>query len=220
MVHQQQRTLEARLRTMICDQPYSLRMSEVMEEIGSRSYLYQNYIVNTIFIQIKHSRKKTNQMVKDLNACRVWNQKYKKIKDANLKREYPCLSLEQIEFWIPLAEEYQIDPIARGLKKSRYCPTDETFLEVYRKVKGRARKLCYSVIREEDPESPDWYTFRQDHLRYYLSRFTPQNPLSLYYPPDHQGYANLPTPEHLHLILHGYSPDPQTLKLFKTNHHT
>jgi hypothetical protein len=188
---------------------------EILEKVGHRSYLYQNHIINTIYIRLKNRRKKTQEMLEDLNFYRKWNRNYFRVKERAEAEEYGYLSLKQIEFWLPLAEEYQLNPITRGIKKSRSQPTDYSFLEAYRKVRGNPRKLCYQTIQSEDPESLDWYKFRQQHLDNYLSTYTRDDPLILYHSPDHQGYPNLPTPEHLHLILHGYSPDAKALKLFK-----
>jgi len=191
------------------------KAGEIMEKVSHRSYLYQNHIINTIYLKLRKYRKKSPEMLKDLDEYRKWNRNYLEVKGEAKAEEYPFLSLKEIEFWLPLAEEYQMDPITRGIKKSRSCPTDHSFLQAYQKVKGNARKLCYKRIQSEESRSLDWYTFRQEHLKNYLSRFTSKTPLILYQSSKHQGYPNLPTPEHLHLILHGYSPDAKSLKLFK-----
>jgi len=196
--------------------PYA-DINQAIKQLGKRSYLYQYQVVDNVFQRLKNRRKQNPIMKKNIKDCKNWLNNYKSLKDKTLEEEYQYLSLEQVRFWLPLAELYQVAEASRGVKSSPNSPTDpgRGFLQAYEEAQGRKNNLSYIPIKTDSPTGLDWYTFRQQFLQHKLSQFSEHNPLILYYSSNHPTRACLPTPEHIELIMNGYSPDPRTLQLFQ-----
>ena len=195
--------------------PYT-DINEAIQQLGKRSYLYQYQVVDNVFQRLKNRRKQNPIMKKNIQECKNWLNNYKSLKDKSLSEEYPFLSLEQVKFWLPLAEQYQVAEVSRGIKTSPH--TGKGFLQAYKEAQGKKNNLAYIPIKTASPTGLDWYTFRQQFIQHKLSQFSEHNPLILYNSPQHPTRPCLPTAEHIELIMNGYSPDPQTLQLFqKTN---
>jgi hypothetical protein len=191
-------------------------INEAIQHLGERSYLYQYQVVDNVFQRLRNRRKQTPITKKNIRECKNWLQNYKELKDKTLSEEYPFLSLEQVQFWLPLAERYHVAEVSRGVKHSPNSPIDKNrgFIQVYKEAQGKKNNLAYIPIKFDKPNGPDWYTFRQQFLHHRLLQYSEHNPLILYYSPQHPTHPCLPTPEHVELIMNGYSPDPHTLSFF------
>ncbi|VBB18148.1 hypothetical protein YASMINEVIRUS_611 [Yasminevirus sp. GU-2018] len=126
---------------------------------------------------------------------------------SKTQKNYPYLDLGLINSYEKLAEIYDVSRVSRGLDKS--TKSDHGILYVYRKVKGDSSKMRRVKIFKAKPDSMDYDTFRTKFLNARLGQIKKAK-ISLY----NKGgkYDDLPTKQHVVMIMNGYSPDVQGLK--------
>ena len=117
-------------------------------------------------------------------------------------KKYKFLTLKQIKKYEKIAKIYKVSEVARGIKKG--TKTDKGFLEMYKKVNGKANKLQYIPIKENKPEGQDYWSYRIGFINSRLGQMRAQKTPLYYSDGKYKGY---PTKQHIILILHGYSPD-------------
>jgi len=164
--------------------------------ITKRSLRYQFDVINTMYNRAKFHPHKTAQMEEAMVIFKKWLSSYPKLKKYENKMfgMDKFLTLEQIEKYEKLAKIYKISGIVKGIN----------FLEMYKDVNGKANKLQYIPINLDKPDGLDYWSYRIQFIKYKLSKIEQQN-TPLYYVSGK--YKNLPTKQHIILILHGYSPD-------------
>ena len=161
--------------------------------VTKRSLRYQFDVINTMYNRAKYHPHKTFQMEEAMAIFHKWLKKYPKLKKYENKN-YKFLTLEQIEKYEKIAEIYKISGIIRGIN----------FLQMYKEVDGNPIKLQYIPIKLGKPEGQDYWSYRIEFINSKLNKIEQQN-IPLYY--VNGKYKNLPTKQHIILILHGYSPD-------------
>ena len=178
--------------------------------IRKRCLLYQFQVVNTMYNRAKYHPHKNENMEKAMKVFKTWLDKNKNIKETMKKEEYKYLKLEEINYWEKLADIYKISKVARGLEKPK--KTDEGFLTVYRYLKGKKGKMCNIPVKKDKPGGIDWWTNRQNFIKARLGQIKKKNtPLF-----NLKGkYKDLPSKQHIVLIMNGYSPDEKLLKKSK-----
>jgi len=165
--------------------------------VSKRSLRYQFDVINTMYNRAKFHPHKTIQMEEAMKIFNKWLKKYPKLKKYEDKN-YKFLTLEQIEKYEKIAEIYKINGIVRGIN----------FLQMYKEVNGKPNKLQYIPIKLDKPEGQDYWSYRIEFIKSKLNKIEQQN-IPLYY--VNGKYKDLPTKQHIILILHGYSPDKKLI---------
>ena len=153
--------------------------------ISSRSLKYQFDVVNTMYNRAKYHPNQTPDMKKAMAIFKQWLDKYKNKKDIENKYKN-FLSLDVITSYEKLADEYNIN--------DKY----KDFLKIYKKIKN-PHKLQYILANNKE----DYYSYRINLIKSILQKIK-QNNNKLFYTSGKN--ADLPTKNHLILILHAYSP--------------
>lgn len=169
--------------------------------VSKRSLKYQFDVINTMYNRAKFHPHQTESMESAMEVFSIWLKKYSKLK-KNEDSKYPYLSLNKILKYEKLAELYGISEVVRGIKKG--TKTDKGFLQIYKELNGKSHKLQYIPIKSTKPEGQDYWSYRIAFINARLGQMKKAN-TSLYY--TEGKYKNLPTKQHLILIMHAYSPD-------------
>lgn len=174
--------------------------------ITDRSALYQFQVINTLYNRARYHPHKTSDIESAITVFKHWlTVDYPRIRKREMN--YPYLPLKMINNFEPLAEEYGISRVARGLDKS--TKSDKGFLVVYRQVKGHASKLIYIPAKKKYPHKNDWHKLREKFINARLGQIKAKKTKWFY---TAGKYAGLPTKQHLVLIMNGYSPYYEKLK--------
>lgn len=174
--------------------------------VNKRSLKYQFDVINTMYNRAKYHPNKTKDMDEAMKIFSKWLIIYKKMKKDEDKR-YPWLDLEIIKKYEKIAEEYDVSKVARGIEKG--SKTDEGFLKMYKNVLGKPYKLQYIPVRKNHPEGNDYWSYRNIFLNSRLGQMKKAK-TPLYY--SDGKYKNMPTKQHIILIMHAYSPDKNIYK--------
>lgn len=175
--------------------------------VSVRSLKYQFDVINTMYNRAKYHLNRTKDMDDAMKIFFTWLKDYKKKKDKEDKK-YPWIKLEIIKKFEKLANEYNVGLVSRGIKKS--SKTDNGFFQMLKKVKGKSHKLQYIPVKSTNPSGMDYWSYRIGFIKSRLNQIK-NSSTPLYYT---QGkYKGLPTPQHLILILHAYSPDKKIYNL-------
>jgi len=169
--------------------------------VSKRSLRYQFDLINTMYNRAKYHPHITKQMEEAMIIFKKWLTEYEKLKKYEDKN-YKFLRLEQIEKYEKIAEIYKVSEVARGIKKG--SKTDKGFLQMYKEVDGKSYKLQYIPVKSNKPEGQDYWSYRIGFINSRLGQMKKQS-TPLYYLDGK--YKDLPTKQHIILILHGYSPD-------------
>jgi len=160
--------------------------------ISLRSLKYQFDVVNTMYNRAKYHPNQTPDMLKAMVIFKQWLDKYKSKKDKeNNYKDF--LSLDIITSYEKLSDVYNIN--------DKY----KNFIKVYKEIK-KPYKLQYILANNKE----DYYSYRINLIKSILQKIK-QNNNKLFYTSGKN--ADLPTKNHLILILHAYSP----VKLIKNN---
>jgi len=178
--------------------------------ISKRSLRYQFDVINTMYNRAKFHPYRTKEMEDAMILFNKWLKKYPKLKKDEDKK-YKILSLEQIYKYEKIAEIYGVSEITRGIKKGN--KTDKGFLEIYKELNGKATKLQYIPIKLNKPEGQDYWSYRISFINSRLGQMKKNN-TPLYY--KEGKFKNMPTKQHIILIMHGYSPDKKIYLDYKT----
>ena len=170
--------------------------------IEKRSPIYQKAVVNTMYHRAKNHKNKTPEMKDAMKVFKKWLKKHKKDKP-----KYDYLNLDLIKKYEKLADEYNISRVARGLKPP--TKTSRGFLEVYKKARGKKGKLPFIPTFKDNPEGQDYDSYRESFLNARIGQMKAAK-TKLYYTSGK--YKGLPTKQHVILIMHAYSPDPQGIR--------
>ena len=169
--------------------------------VSKRSLKYQFDVINTMYNRAKYHPNKTKHMEEAMKIFKKWLSKYPKLKNKEDKK-YKFLSLPQIKKYEKIAKIYGVCKIARGVEKSK--KTDKGFLQIYKEVNGKMNKLQYIPVKLNKPEGQDYYSYRIEFIKSRLGQIKKAN-TPLYYLSGK--FKDLPTKQHIVLIMHGFSPD-------------
>ncbi len=169
--------------------------------VSKRSLRYQFDVINTMYNRAKYHPHITDDMKEAMVLFKKWLKNYSKLKKEEDKK-YPWLSLKTIAKYEKIAELYGVSEVARGLKKG--TRTEHGFLEMYKKVGGKANKLQYIPVKKNKPEGQDYWSYRISFLNSRMGQIK-HSRSPLYY--TEGKFKGLPTKQHIIVILHGYSPD-------------
>ncbi len=183
---------------------------KTLELIKNRSLRYQFDVVNTMYNRAKYHPKQTSDMKRAMGVYKKWLNEYKKKKEKENKL-YPFLSLDVIKSYEKLAEKYKVSEVARGLVKG--TKTDQGFLKILKSV-SHPNKLQYIPVKKTNPKGQDYWSYRIGFIKARLGQIKVAN-TPLFY--TEGKYKDLPTKQHIILILHGYSPLGNKLKIYNTN---
>jgi hypothetical protein len=153
-----------------------------------------------MYNRAKHHPNRTDEMEDAMKIYAVWLKDYKK-KRLIEDKKYPILPLEKVKQYEKLAEEYQVSEVARGLKKG--VKTDKGFLQMYKYVKGKAHKLQYIPVKEGKVDGQDYWSYRITFINSRLGQMRKAKTPFFY---TDGKYKDMPTKQHIILIMHGYSP--------------
>ena len=136
---------------------------------------------------------------KDLNSK-------SKLKGGSPKK-LPYLSLSLVNSYEELAEYYNVSLKARGLEKP--TTSDEGFLVVYRKVKGKEDLMKNIPCRKEKQNGVNWDRKREIVVSGKLGQ---AKSMKLDFFQKSGPLKGLPTVIHVNMIMWAYSPYPDKLK--------
>lgn len=170
--------------------------------IKHRSLIYKRALVNTLYNRAKYHPNITPDMKEAMQIFKTFLNNNK-----NIKIKYEYLDLNLINKYEKLANIYDISHVARGLEKP--VKSDYGFLVIYRKIKGKYYKLPFIPVFKKKPEHGDYDKLRESFINARLGQMK-QRKIALYNKTGE--FKNLPTVQHVVLIMNGYSPDPNGLK--------
>lgn len=169
-----------------------------LDIIKNRSLIYQKSVVITMYYRAKYHKNRTKNMEDAMLIFRNWLKTHK-----TLKTKYEYLPLGLITKYKKLANVYNISL---------------DFLNIYNKVNGNYRKLSFIPIAKINStkinNTLDYDIIREKQIDKLLKK---NSTIKLY---NSTGpYINLPTKQHMKLIMYGYSMDKlgliNRLKLLK-----
>merc|ERR1711991_999397 len=141
--------------------------------IKKRCLLYQFQVINTMYNRAKYHPHLNDNMKEAMEVFKDWLDKNKNIKNKMKEEEFKYLKLDEVNFWEQLAEIYNVSHVARGIKKA--TRTDDGFLTVYRKLKGKKGKMCNIPVKKTNPGGLDWWTQRQNFIKARLGQIKKKN---------------------------------------------
>jgi hypothetical protein len=118
-------------------------------------------------------------------------------------KKWPYLSLKTVNKLETLADYYNISHKARGLQKP--TKSDEGFLKVYRKYKGRTEDFEQLPVRANKPDGEKWQHHREDFCNRRYAMIDSKKNYGLY---DVNG---LPTVMHTNMLMWACSPDAKNI---------
>lgn len=135
---------------------------------------------------------KDKEKLQNINdAVQIFEEWLKKFEKLNLSKENRSyLPLATVELLLPLKKQYKIEDTQA-----------DSFLDAYRSVKGDYKNLRTVASGENEPT---WDIVRNTELRKLLTNIEENDP-DLW-------KDDLPTKEHVELILWAYSPDASKIK--------
>ena len=148
---------------------------------------------------------KTKEMEDAMKVYKSWLKIYPSLKKKEEKK-YPFLPYSKILQYEPLAAEYEVSEVARGIKKG--TKTDEGFLKVLKDQKGKAYKLQYIPVKKSRPEGQDYWSYRITFLNSRTGQIK-KGKTPLFYTDGK--FKGKPTKQHIICIMHGYSPVPNKI---------
>jgi len=174
--------------------------------ISKRSLKYQFDVVNTMYNRAKYHPHKTKDMEDAMKIFHKWLKEYPKLRKKE-DSKYKWLSLETIKKYENIANTYEVSEVARGIKKG--TKTDKGFLEMYKEVSGKKNKLQYIPVKKNKTNGQDYWSYRIGFINSRLGQMAKAK-TPLYYKSGI--YKDLPTKQHIILIMHGYSPNKKIYK--------
>jgi len=181
---------------------------KTLDLIKNRCLRYQFDVINTMYNRAKYHPNQTSGMKDAMKIYKNWLKNYDKLKKIENKI-YPFLSIDIIKSYEKLADIYKVSLVARGILKS--TKTDKGFLQMLKKV-SHPNKLQYIPIKKNNPTGQDYWSYRISFIKARLGQMKASN-TELFYTTGK--YKDLPTRQHVILIMHGYSPIGSKLKKFK-----
>ena len=198
---------------------------KTLDLIKHRSLGYQFALVNTLYNRAKFHPNRTplgadhkhsgvillsDQMFSAMKVFATFIVEYKKLKTIEDKL-YPFLPLDVIKSYEKLAKKFNISEVARGIKKStKSTKTDMGFYKMLTHV-THVNKLQFIPIKQSNPKGEYYWSYRINFIKARLGQMKASN-TPLFYTDGK--YKDLPTKQHLTLIIHGFSPLGNKLKKF------
>ncbi len=181
-------------------------------ETSKKSRKDKYLIIHTMYYRAKFHPHQTSNMKKAMKIFKKWLDSEKKnMKDMKNKKggnkKLPYLPLSLVNKYEKLAEYYDISRKARGLEKP--TTSDEGFLVVFRRVKGKGDKMRYIPCRKDKPTGVNWERKREIEV---LGKYHQMKRMGIPLYHKEGELKGLPTKIHVNMIMWGYSPDPKGLK--------
>jgi len=191
---------------------------ETLRLLHGRDVTFQQKVIGTMYRRAQSliKRTKDQQKIDDMTAAVAVFEKWLDDYKANnrSKENFNYLPYEVVSTYIPLAKHYQQSNTARKSFSTPTEPSDVAFHEIYCPSEGDIKKLRTAPIRAKKEEEPvvTWDIFRNRNIRFILddNKKLSEDVDDLYH---REGpLQGLPIPEHVSLIMWGYSPDPSKVK--------
>jgi len=197
---------------------------KTLDLIKHRSLGYQFALVNTLYNRAKFHPNRSDtygassaraqgasliddQMFSAMKVFATFIAEYKKLKTKE-DELYPFLPLDIVKSYEKLAQKYKISEVARGIKKS--TKTDMGWLKMLSRV-SHPNKLQFIPIKQSNPKGEDYWSYRINFIKARLGQMKATNTPLVY---TEGKYKDLPTKQHLILIMHGFSPLGNKLKKY------
>ena len=171
-----------------------------------RGLNYKFQVINTMYYRAKHHKNRTKKMEGAMKIFKKWLDKYKKL-EKNKEDKFPFLTLSLIKSYEKLAEYYKVSLKSRGLIKP--TTSDEGFLVVYRRLKGKYTKLKNIPVKKKKPEGSNWFNKRNNQVN---AKYKQAKKMKLKLFHISGPLKDLPTKIHINMIMWAYSPFPDILK--------
>ena len=163
---------------------------KTLKLLKGKDLKYQKSVVSTMLGRAKTHPHQTDKMRDAIKIFEYW------LKGQKGGTSYPYLSRAIINKYMPLAEEYGISRVARGLEKPK--TTDKGFLQVYRR-NSDASKLADIPVRKDKPDGANWEKTRINRIKAKMGQMKRMK--IPYFREDGK-----PTKMHCILIMWAYSP--------------
>ena len=157
--------------------------------IQKRSLKYQFDVVNTMYNRAKFHQSPTEDMKKAMNIFDKWLKKYPN-KKLNEDNKFPFLDLVTIKKYSNLINNFKFS--YKSIK----------FFNMYESLEGKKHKLQYILYNDESDDF-DFWSYRIHFIKKNLEIMKDKNKPFFY---SKGKLKDLPTKDHLLLILHAYSP--------------
>ena len=157
--------------------------------IKKRSLKYQFDVINTMYNRAKFHQHPTDEMKKAMDIFDKWLKKYPNKKSIEDKK-YPFLDLSVINKYSDLIGNFKLS--YKSIK----------FLDMYESLGGKKHKLQY-ILYNDKPEDFDFWSYRIHFIKTKLQLMKDKQKPFFY---TKGKFKDLPTKDHLFLILHAYSP--------------
>lgn len=177
-----------------------------IDDMKDRDITFQFQVINTMYnraIQVLKNTKNKESKKNITDAIKLfskWLVNYRK-NNRGKKEKLSYLSLTTINKLEFLADYYNISRKARGLEKPTL--TDDGFLVVFRKVKGKPEKLRNYSVKKTVPDGQTWDKQRNQYINRRQTMLKNAGYGLIYTDGENKG---LPTILHVNMIINGYSP--------------
>jgi len=168
---------------------------QTLKLLKGKDLKYQKSVVSTMLGRAKTHPYQTDKMRDAIKIFEDW------LKGQKGGEQYPFLSRKIIDKYLPLAEEYNISRVARGIEKPK--TTNKGFLEIYKK-KSDAKKLSKIPVRATHPEGANWEKTRINRIKAKMGQMKRMK--IPYFREDGK-----PTKMHCILLMWAFSPFPNKL---------
>ena len=134
---------------------------KTLELIKNKPIIEQFLIINVLYQIAKYHKSQTKNMRDSMKIFKKWLNNYKTMKGGALKK-LPYLPLSIVNSYEKLADYYNVSRKARGLEKP--STSDEGFLVIYRKVKGKEKLMKTIPCRKDKKNGVNWERKREIEL--------------------------------------------------------
>ena len=179
---------------------------KTLELIKNKPIIEQFLIINVLYQRAKYHKSQTKNMRDSMKIFKKWLNNYKTMKGGALKK-LPYLPLSIVNSYEKLADYYNVSRKARGLEKP--STSDEGFLVIYRKVKGKEKLMKTIPCRKDKKNGVNWERKREIEL---LGKLGQAKKMKLDFFHKTGSLKGLPTKIHINMIMWAYSPYPNKLK--------
>jgi hypothetical protein len=179
---------------------------KTLELIKNKPIKSQFLIINVLYQRAKYHKNQTKDMLESMRVFKKWLNNYKNMKGGSIKK-LPYLPLSLVNSYEKLADYYNVSRKARGLE--RPTTSDEGFLVVYRKVKGKEDLIKNIPCRKDKKNGVNWNRKREIEI---LGKLGQAKSMKLDFFHKSGPLKGLPTVIHVNMIMWAYSPYPTKLK--------
>lgn len=168
--------------------------------IKNKSIKYQFLIINVLYQRAKYHKNQTKNMIEAMNVFEKWLNNYKTMNGGSTKK-LPYLPLSLVNSYEKLADYYNVSLKARGLEKP--TTSDESFLVVYRRVKGNGNLMKNILCKKDKKDGIHWDRKREIEV---LGKLGQAKSMKLDFFHKSGLLKGLPTKIHINMIMWAYSP--------------